>query len=173
MDYTSQPLFLEPIEQTTVTEQVANRLVKLLSNGELKPGDKLPAERDLARQLNVGRTSVREALKLLTLSGLLEARRGDGTYVNTSFMGALTRHIEWPLLLNASELDRVVEVREALEVKAARLAAQRVPPRTSNASPSTSSWPPSKAVISSVRPSWIWPSTKPSPPRPTTSCWRV
>ena len=80
INYTPQSLFLEPIEQSTMTEQVANRLVKLLSNGDLKPGDKLPPERELAKRLNVGRTTVREALKLLTLSGLLEARRGDGTY---------------------------------------------------------------------------------------------
>lgn len=116
---------LEPIENITRTEQVANRLIKLLSNGELKPGDKLPPERDLARQLNVGRTTVREALKLLTLNGLLEAKRGDGTYVNREFLGALAKQIQWPILLNLHELDMVVEVREVLEMKAARLAAER------------------------------------------------
>jgi DNA-binding FadR family transcriptional regulator len=126
--YTSQSLFLEPIEQSTMTEQVANRLVKLLSNGHLRPGDKLPPERELAKQLNVGRTTVREALKLLTLSGLLEARRGDGTYVSTEFTGALAKQIGWPVLLSEPELDMVVEVREALEIKAARLAAERATP---------------------------------------------
>ena len=126
-DVTSE-LLLEPIEQKTMTELVAQRLVALLSNGTLKPGDKLPPERELARQLNVGRTTVREALKLLTLSGLLEAKRGDGTYVRQEFTNFLSQQIEWPVLLSVNEVDMIVEVREGLEVKAARLAAERATP---------------------------------------------
>ncbi|MEA3336137.1 MAG: FadR/GntR family transcriptional regulator [Chloroflexota bacterium] len=119
---------MEPIEQKTATELVAQRLMGLLSTGALKPGDRLPPERDLARQLDVGRTTVREALKLLTLSGLLEAKRGDGTYVTRNFYNFLSNQIKWPLLLNVTEVDRIVEVREALEAKAAFLAARRATP---------------------------------------------
>ena len=121
-------VLLEPIEQKTMTELVAQRLVGLLSEGVLKPGDKLPPERDLAQKLNVSRTTVREALKLLTLSGLLEARRGDGTYVCQDFTNFLSQQIEWPVLLSASEVDMIVEVREGLEAKSARLAAERATP---------------------------------------------
>jgi GntR family transcriptional repressor for pyruvate dehydrogenase complex len=121
-------IFLEPIEQSTVTELVAKRLVALLSNGILRPGDKLPPERELAQRLHVGRTTVREALKLLTLSGLLEAKRGDGTYVRQEFTDFLSRQIEWPVLLSVHEVDMIVEVREGLEPKAARLAADRATP---------------------------------------------
>ena len=124
----SPGIFLEPIEQNTMTELVAQRLVALLSDGTLKPGDKLPPERELARNLNVGRTTVREALKLLTLSGLLEAKRGDGTYVRQEFTSFLSKQIEWPILLNIQEVDMIVEVREGLEAKAARLAAERATP---------------------------------------------
>jgi len=120
---------LEPIKQRTVTERVADRLIKLLTNGDLKPGDKLPPERELAQQLQVGRTTVREALKLLTLSGLLDARRGDGTYVNLEFTNFISRQIQWPVLLSGGEADMIVEVREALEVQAARLAAERATPK--------------------------------------------
>lgn len=60
---------LQPIEQRTVTEIVVPRLEVQLSNGDLKQADKLPTERQLARQLKVGRTRVREALKLLNLGG--------------------------------------------------------------------------------------------------------
>jgi GntR family transcriptional repressor for pyruvate dehydrogenase complex len=116
---------LKPIVQNTMTELVAERLVDLLSSGTLKPGDKLPPERDLATQLNVGRTTVREALKLLTLSGLLEARRGDGTYVRHEFGSFLLRQIEWPVLLSAHQIDMVLEVRQPLEVQAVRMAAER------------------------------------------------
>lgn len=121
-------LVLEPTEQATVTEVVAQRLIAQLSNGVLKPGDKLPAERELAQQLNVGRTTVREALKFLTLSGLLEARRGDGTYVRQGFTDSLSQQIQWSVLLSMTEVDMIVEVREGLEVKAAILAAKRATP---------------------------------------------
>lgn len=124
----SSEVLLEPIEQRTMTELVAQRLVNLLSSGVLKPGDKLPHERELARQLNVARTTVREALKSLALCGLLEARRGDGTYVREEFIHFLSQQIEWPVLLSASEVDMIVEVREGLEAKAARLAAKRATP---------------------------------------------
>ena len=118
-------IFLEPIEHKTATELVAQRLMGLLSSGALKPGDRLPPERDLAQQMDVGRTTVREALKLLTLSGLLEAKRGNGTYVTRNFNNFISTQIKWPLLLNVTEVDRIVEGREALETKAASLAAQR------------------------------------------------
>jgi len=120
-----QKVHLQPIEQSTVTELVAKRLLNLLSSGVLKPGDKLPPERELAAQLNVGRTTVREALKLLTLSGLLEARRGDGTYVRHEFFSFLLQQFEFPLLLSANQVDMVLEVRQPLEVQAACLAAKR------------------------------------------------
>jgi GntR family transcriptional repressor for pyruvate dehydrogenase complex len=120
----SHKLF-EPIEQNTMTELVAKQLLDSLSNGSLKPGDKLPAERDLATQFNVGRTTVREALKLLTLSGLLEAKRGAGTYVRQDFSSFLIQQVEWPLLLNAHQVDMVLEVRQPLETQAVVLAAER------------------------------------------------
>ncbi|MCK5736173.1 MAG: FadR family transcriptional regulator [Spirochaetaceae bacterium] len=116
-------IILEPIKQKTATELVAQKLVELLSTGVLKPGSRLPAERDLASQMDVGRTTVREALKLLTLSGLLEVKRGDGTYVSRNFNNFLSNHVKWPLLLSAIDVEAVVEVREALEMKAVHLAA--------------------------------------------------
>jgi GntR family transcriptional repressor for pyruvate dehydrogenase complex len=124
----SKSLELEPIDQKTLAELVAQRLVTQISSGALRPGDKLPPERELAEKLGVGRTTVREAFKLLTLGGLLVARRGDGTYVRNEFTSLISRQIEWPVLLSVQEIDNIVEVREALEVKAARLAAVRATP---------------------------------------------
>ena len=109
-----------------MTEMVAKQLLDLLTNGELVPGDKLPPERELALQLKVGRTTVREALKLLTLSGLLEARRGDGTYVRQDFTSFILQQISWPVLLNTQQIEMVLEVRLPIEVQAASLAAERI-----------------------------------------------
>lgn len=119
-----QSILIQPIRQKTATELVAQSLVGFLSTGALKPGDRLPTERDLAQQMNVGRTTVREALKLLTLSGLLEVKRGDGTYVSLNFSNFLSNQIKWPLLLSVQNVQAIVEVREALEVKAVHLATQ-------------------------------------------------
>jgi len=128
MELQSLTMLLEPIEQNTVTELVSKRLLGLISTGVLKPGDRLPPERELAQRLGVGRTTVREALKLLTLSGLLEAKRGSGTYVRQEFSSFLSQQIEWPVLLSVDEVDMIVEVREGLEAKTARLAAERATP---------------------------------------------
>jgi len=116
---------LQPIEQNSMTELVAKQLLGLLSGGHLSPGDKLPPERELASQLKVGRTTVREALKLLTLSGLLEARRGDGTYVSLDFTNFVIQQISWPLLLSTRQVDMILEVRLPLEIQAAKLASER------------------------------------------------
>ena len=116
---------LEPIERLTMTEAVCRQILGLLSSGHLKPGDKLPPERALAQRLNVGRTTVREALKFLTLSGLLQAKRGRGTYISHRLESPLAEQVEWSLFLSAGDFEQFFEVRQALEVLAARLAAER------------------------------------------------
>lgn len=118
-------LNLSPINYSTVTEMVASKFMQLLSDGTLKPGDKLPTERELAVQFNVGRTTIREALKLLTLSGLLEAKRGIGTFVRSDYNSFITRELSLPVLLNIANIHDIVEVRNPLEVQAAKLAVMR------------------------------------------------
>ena len=116
-----------------MTEAVAERLLELISSGKLKPGDKLPPERELAEHLNVGRTTVREALKLLTLTGLLEAKRGQGTFVGREFGESMLEQIAWSILLSERAFEQLFEVRWALEVLAARLAAERATPEEKEA----------------------------------------
>jgi GntR family transcriptional repressor for pyruvate dehydrogenase complex len=118
-------LQIEPIEQRTMSELVSKRLIHLISTGALKGGDRIPTERDLAVQLNVGRTTLREALKLLTLSGVLEAKRGEGTFVRADFVDLLSQQLAWPVLLSTRDVDMLLEVRLPLEVQAARLASER------------------------------------------------
>jgi GntR family transcriptional repressor for pyruvate dehydrogenase complex len=127
-DMNSDNLFnlgLKPIKQNTVTEQVAQQLLALLSKGVLKPGDRLPPERQLAKEMNVGRTTIREALKLLTINGLLETRRGDGTYVRQDYIDTITQQLDWSMMLDSHQVDLVLEVRIPLEIQVASLAAER------------------------------------------------
>ena len=69
------------LNKITLTEQVMQQLASKIISGELKPGEKLPPERDLAEMLQVSRSRVREALRALSLIGLVSIRPGGGTYV--------------------------------------------------------------------------------------------
>jgi GntR family transcriptional regulator, transcriptional repressor for pyruvate dehydrogenase complex len=117
---------LEPIVPRTITDQVAERLRQLINSGEYKPGDRIPSERDLAVRLGVGRPAVREALRELKAQGLLVVGRGaQGTNVanlpSPSFAGPMS-----PLLgAGAERMAELMEIRSAVEIEAAGLAARR------------------------------------------------
>lgn len=69
--------------KTNLPERTAEQIIQLIRDHELKAGDKLPNEFELAAELNIGRSSVREAVKILTARNILEVRRGRGTYIAT------------------------------------------------------------------------------------------
>ncbi len=119
---------LEPVdmgERGTVSTEVTRRLLDYLLAGAVKPGERLPPERKLAEALGVGRTVVREALKSLTILGLVEVRQGDGNYLRGTESAFLPRVIEWGLLLGAKRTRDLVEARRIVEVAVAGLAAER------------------------------------------------
>ncbi len=110
-----------------VVPRVETRLRELLREGHWETGRRLPNEAALARELGVGRSSVREAVRLLVRDGLLDVRHGVGTFVadpadRPTGPGDVTE------LLRRARLLEVYEVRRALEVEAARLAAERAGP---------------------------------------------
>lgn len=100
-------------------------MLDYLLSGQLTPGQKIPSERQLAEALAVGRGALREAIKSLSLLGLLEQRIGDGTYLSGSSSDLLPQVIEWGLLLGDKRLDDLLEARYHLEVLLSELAAQR------------------------------------------------
>jgi molybdopterin/thiamine biosynthesis adenylyltransferase/DNA-binding transcriptional regulator YhcF (GntR family) len=73
---------IKPVPRTTLARTVAARLVSLIADGTFKPGDRLPPERELANQLEVGRSTIREALQSLGLMNLIDVQPGRGTFVN-------------------------------------------------------------------------------------------
>lgn len=107
------------------TVEVAQALLSYLLSGELRPGDRIPSERSLGDTLGVGRGAVREALKSLTLLGLLEVRQGDGTYLSSTNSSLLPQIVEWGILLGEQHLADLVEARQEVEVALAGLAARR------------------------------------------------
>lgn len=109
-----------------VVPRVESALRAMLAEGRWRPGERLPNEVALAAELGVGRSSVREAVRLLAHDGLVEVRHGSGTYAAEP--PAPTADGDMPRLLRRARLREVYEVRRALEVEAARLAAGRLRP---------------------------------------------
>jgi DNA-binding FadR family transcriptional regulator len=110
------PLTTTP--RTKLVDQVIDQIRQLVGSGEWPVGQRIPNEGELVKSLGVGRNTVREAVRALAHSGILEVRQGDGTYVRATseVSGALRR-------LCGSELRDILQVRRALEVEGARLAA--------------------------------------------------
>ena len=113
------------VHNTTLPEAIAQQIVALISDGHLKPGDRLPTEPELMKQFGVGRSSLREALKSLAITGIIESRQGAGTYVSTTYTDFLTNRLNWAVMLSERELGDITEVRYALEGQTAALAAER------------------------------------------------
>ncbi len=116
---------LEPIQRETVMSMVARRIEQLVRTGELKAGDRLPPEPELARMLRVSRGSLREALKGLMYLGLIKSRAGDGTYIQSSLGKVLNQHFQWMILLDEVKHLEIYELRKIIEPTAAALAAKR------------------------------------------------
>jgi GntR family transcriptional repressor for pyruvate dehydrogenase complex len=116
---------IEPIRRETVMDTVALRIKSLLQSGDLRSGDRLPPEPELAKMLRVSRSSLREALKGLMFLGLLKARPGDGTYIQSSLSRVLNQHFQWMILLQEVQHLEVYELRKIIEPEAAALAARR------------------------------------------------
>ena len=110
-----------------VSAEIAERIQKAITKGELRPGEKLPSERDLAKQMKVSRVSVREAYRSLAEVGLLETKRGaeGGAFITDLDHRPVTRSLSLMLRLGGTSLQELTEARVLLEPVVARLAAQR------------------------------------------------
>jgi GntR family transcriptional repressor for pyruvate dehydrogenase complex len=121
---------IDPAQPGTTSENVVQQLRDMIHRGELRPGDRLPPERDLAKLLNVSRPTLRAGIRSLSAVGVLQARQGAGTFVTAN---------EGPPELDGSPLrllaslrgfqpDEMFEARIALEMAVAGLAAERATP---------------------------------------------
>ncbi len=111
-----------------LTHQLLGRFKELISQGVLRPGDRLPAERELSRQFGVSRSTLRHALKVLQIMGVLTQRVGDGTYLTTSAARALSEPLQFMVLLDGITLFDLVETRLIVEPELAARAAERATP---------------------------------------------
>ena len=119
------PVYLPIKPKERLYQEIVDQIQQQIVSGALKPGDQIPAERDLAERFGVSRTAVREAIKSLTEKGLIEVFVGRGTFVTNL---SPDRVVESITLLLRNELHNVTsiqEAREVLEIPTARLAAMR------------------------------------------------
>ncbi|MDR0343812.1 MAG: FCD domain-containing protein [Nocardiopsaceae bacterium] len=110
-----------PLRQGKVSDLIARRILDVISADMLKPGDRLPPERELAAMLKTSRPSLREALRSLNAQGFLEIRHGAGVFVTDP---ATTRTLREALATEKMSLTELFDMREVLELPAAEWAAR-------------------------------------------------
>jgi GntR family transcriptional repressor for pyruvate dehydrogenase complex len=115
---------LKPISPKRISDQVFDQLRDLIFRGEYKPGEKIMTERELARALNVSRTSVREAINKLVTLRFLEQRQGQGTFV-CAVDDAIKIPLDSVMQVQDASLIDLLEMRMGIECTDAFLAAQR------------------------------------------------
>jgi GntR family transcriptional regulator, transcriptional repressor for pyruvate dehydrogenase complex len=116
---------IEPIRRSRLYQSIVEQIEGLLEKGDLRPGDQLPPERQLAEQFQVSRASVREALRTLELLGIVETRAGGGTFVRQTSPDDLARPLTG-LISRGHSLADVIEFRGLIEPAIAALAAERI-----------------------------------------------
>ena len=108
--------------------QLVNRLTMYFADeileGRLKRGDQIESDRELAKKLNVGRSAVREALKVLDVLGMIDIRLGQGTYITSRETNFFSVPLSWSLFLDGTQVKSILQVRGALELRAVQLATQ-------------------------------------------------
>ena len=125
----SHPVPLEfdaPIVRESVAEMVVRRILDMVKAGVLKAGDALPTERDLAVSLNVSRPSVREAMRGLTVLGVVRTRQGGGAYISDLGPDALLGPIQFYLALESMNIRELYDARSLIESDVARRAAVNI-----------------------------------------------
>jgi len=115
---------IRPIQKISIAEEIAKQIMELISNGSLRPGQRLPSERELVEHFQASRPSVREALRGLAIVGVLNARVGDGTSVAVNPGLFMRKVMELGMVTEKPDIDNLLEVRIALEVMSAARAAR-------------------------------------------------
>lgn len=119
--------YLKKVSSESVVQQVINALTDAMNNRELRPGDKIPTEAEMAENMGVGRNSIREAIKILVYLGVLEIRRAEGTFVCEGFSESMIDPMIYGIILDKEDsYENLMELREMIEVGVLQLAMAKV-----------------------------------------------
>lgn len=114
------------IKRQRISDEIADQVKTLISQGKLNPGDRLPPERDLIKEFGVSRPSLREALNSLVSQGFLEVKQGNRTFVKSITAEKLQDPLSVLIKADTQKIFDLIEVRKAMESWGAYHAAQRV-----------------------------------------------
>lgn len=114
------------VERSALSEQIAERILQMIRDRQLKPGERLPSERELATMMNVGRPALREALRALAMMNVIEIRQGAGAYVTELDTALLVQHLDFVFSLDDSAILDLFDARKIVEVGIIELAALRI-----------------------------------------------
>jgi len=117
---------LKALKRTPLLHRIQEEIKGYVIRNNLRPGDALPSEGELARQLGIGRNSVREAVKSLEVLGILEARAGSGLFVKSFSFDAIINNLPYGLLSDSKTVRDLAEVRAYLESGLAEHVIERV-----------------------------------------------
>ncbi|WP_158625929.1 FadR/GntR family transcriptional regulator [Arsenicitalea aurantiaca] len=121
------PVFL-PMRKAGLTDRLVTQLLGLVTTGNLGAGDQLPSERKLAETFGVSRPTLREAIRALSVLGVLEIRHGGGVFVSQLSAADLLQPLTFFLTLRSTEVEKLYEARELIEGDIAARAAGRAGP---------------------------------------------
>ncbi|WP_256761885.1 FadR/GntR family transcriptional regulator [Cohnella sp. WQ 127256] len=108
---------VKAVKKITVTEQIMEQIAGLITSGQITPGEQLPNERDLAEKFQVTRGRVREALRALSLVGLITIKAGEGSFVNEQRVPLPVETITWMFHSEIHNLDEVYAARQLIETE--------------------------------------------------------
>jgi GntR family transcriptional repressor for pyruvate dehydrogenase complex len=119
---------LMPIPRTRLPDEIVRRITTFVLDAGLRPGDRMPSERELMTKLGVGRSSLREAVKTLSAVGVVRVKGGEGMFVADGTTSLVAKPIAWGLLVGEHGTQEVIEARCTVEVAMAGMAACRAVP---------------------------------------------
>jgi len=111
---------------TTIVGEILKQITGAISQGTIRPGEKIPTEMELMAQFGVGRNSVREAVKMLSALGVLEVKRGSGTYVTREVTSAVFNPLIFSLSMDQKAMDDLHELRMMFEMMVALLVIDKI-----------------------------------------------
>ena len=119
------PFKARPIQKSSISDDIVQQIMQQISAGNLVPGQRLPSERELCKRFDAGRSSLREALRCLSIMGVLTARVGEGTSVATDGGKFLETVMQWRFITEKYDIKNLMELRIALEGFSAACGAER------------------------------------------------
>ena len=122
------PKMFTPVRSVSIVDEIVKKFKDAIIDGSLKPGQKIPSESELCETMGIGRNSLREAVKMLAAVGVLEIRRGDGTYIAKKVTSSALDSLIYSLMLEQSTAQEILELRQVLETDVLEMAVSKAGP---------------------------------------------